>query len=160
IMKRVIALIALALSPSLLAAQPALPDYKQWRLACAKLAANRDLRGKLPDKKLLPLPKFGGFGRMLGGYMPLESDATRADAKTWVGNSPNPKEFFDFTRTWYGSNEVTFQPFAAKLVLPDDAIVLLMGDLHGDVRSLLRTLDDLNERKILDGFRFRDTKYR
>jgi hypothetical protein len=34
-----------------------------------------------------------------------------------------------------------------------------MGDLHGDVRSLLRTLDELNDRKILDGFRFRESKH-
>src|SRR5262249_53407060 len=72
---------------------------------------------------------------------------------------PDPKVFFDFANTWYGGNKVTFQPFAEKLVLPDDAVAILMGDLHGDVRSLLHVLDDLNERKILDGFKFRDTKH-
>jgi len=79
--------------------------------------------------------------------------------KTWVGDQPDPKVFFDFEHTWYGRKRVPFQPFAAKLVLPNDATVILMGDLHGDVRSLLCTLDELTERKILDGFKFRESKH-
>jgi len=59
----------------------------------------------------------------------------------------------------YGGKKVAFQPFAAKLVLPKDATVILMGDLHGDVRSLLCSLDELNDRKILDGFKFCDSKH-
>ena len=159
-MLRAIAFLTLVLSPSLLSAQQALPDYKQWRSACAKLPANRELKGKLPDKKLLPLPAFADFERALDAFLRVEREGPLADAKTWVGKQPDPKVFFDFTRSWYGGKEVPFQPFAAKLVLPNDAVAIIMGDLHGDVRSLLRTLDELNERKILDGFRFRESKYR
>jgi hypothetical protein len=140
-------------------AREAVAKYKDWRVACARLAANRELKGKLPDKKLLPLAKFTDFERGLDAYMGLERDGPLADAKTWVGDQPDPKVFFDFEHSWYDSKKVPFQPFAARLVLPDDAIVLIMGDLHGDVRSLLCTLDELNDRKILDGFRFRESKY-
>src|ERR1043166_6633644 len=141
------------------AVQEPVASYKQWRLACAKLAANRELKGKLPDKKLLPLPRFTDFERGLDAYMQLEREGPLADAKAWVGAQPDPKVFFDFENTWYGGKKVAFQPFAAKLVLPKDATVILMGDLHGDVRSLLSTLDELNDRKILDGFKFRDSKH-
>ncbi len=141
------------------AVQELVASYKQWRLACAKLAANRELKGKLPDKKLLPLPKFRDFERGLDAYMQIEREGPLADAKAWVGAQPDPKAFFDFENTWYGGKKVAFQPFAAKLVLPKDATVILMGDLHGDVRSLLCTLDELNDRKILDGFKFRDSKH-
>jgi Calcineurin-like phosphoesterase len=158
--RRVIALLTLVLIPSLVPAQQALPDYKQWRLACAKLPANRELKGKFPDKKLLPLPAFADFERALDAFLRLEREGPVGDAKTWVDQQPDPKLFFDFTRSWYGGKEIPFQPFAAKLVLPDDAVAIIMGDLHGDVRSLLYTLDELNERKILDGFRFRESKYR
>jgi len=157
---RVIAFLTLLVCPSLVSAQQALPTYKQWRLACAKLPANRELRGRLPDKKVLPLPAFADFDRALDAYMRLERAGPLADAKAWVDNPPNPKVFFDFANTWYGGKEGPFQPFAAKLVLPNDAIALIMGDLHGDVRSLLCVLDELNDRKILDGFQFRDTKHR
>src|SRR4051794_36595125 len=52
-MSRPIAFLLLILFPSFVSAQQALPDYKQWRLACAKLPANRELRGTLPEKKVL-----------------------------------------------------------------------------------------------------------
>src|SRR5262245_37029241 len=159
-MPRALAFLTLILSPALLSAQDALPDYKQWRSACAKLPANRELKGKLPDRKLLPLPAFADFERALDAFLRVEREGPLADAKAWVGNQPDPKVFFNFARSWYASKEIPFQPFAAKLVLPNDAIAIIMGDLHGDVRSLLRTLDELNQRKILDGFRFRESKYR
>ena len=158
-MLRAVSLLTLVLVPSLLPAQAILPDYKQWRLACAKLPANRELKGRLPDKKILPLPEFGDFERALDGFLSLERKGPLADAKVWVGKQPDPKVFFDFARSWWGDKEVPFQPFAAKLVLPNDAVAIIMGDLHGDVRSLIRTLDELNDRKILDGFRFRDPKH-
>lgn len=159
-MLRVIPFLTLLLAPSLLSAQDALPDYKQWRLACAKLPTNRDLKGKLPDNRLLPLPAFTDFEKALDAFLKLEREGPLADAKKWVDDPPDPKVFFDFTRSWYGDKDVPFQPFAAKLVLPKDAVSIIMGDLHGDVHSLLRTLDDLNDRKILDGFRFRESKHR
>jgi hypothetical protein len=158
-MLRAIACLTLVLSPSLLSAQQALPDYRQWRSACAKLPANRELKGRLPDLKVLPLPAFADFEQALDGYLRVEREGPLADAKAWVGQQPDPKVFFDFANTWYGGDQVPFQPFAAKRVLPNDAVALIMGDLHGDVRSLLRTMDELIQRKILDGFRFRESKY-
>jgi Calcineurin-like phosphoesterase len=157
---RTLSFLTLLLFPALLPAQQVLPDYKEWRRACARLPSNRELKGKVPDKKLLPLPAFADFERVLDAYLRLEREGPLGDAKAWVAGQPDPKVFFDFTRSWYGGKEVPFQPFAAKLVLPNDAVVILMGDLHGDIRSLLRMLDELNERKILDGFRFRDSKHR
>lgn len=159
-MPRAIAFLTLTLSPSFLLAQDTPSDYKQWRSACAKLAANRELKGKLPEKKLLPLLEFAEFEKVLDAFLRLERDGPLADAKTWVATQPDPKVFFDFAQSWYGDKEIPFQPFAAKLVLPNDAVAIIMGDLHGDVRSLLRTLDELNDRKILDGFKFRESMYR
>ena len=135
-MLRAFSSLTLLLVPSLLAAQDALPDYKQWRLACAKLPLNRELKGKLPDNKVLPLPTFADFERVLDAFLKLEREGRLADAKNWVDAQPDPKVFFDFTRSWYGDKDVPFQPFAAKLVLPKDAVVFFMGDLHGDVHSL------------------------
>lgn len=159
-MPRALPLLALLLLPAILPAQEPLPDYKQWRAACSKLPPNRELKGNLPDRKLLPLATFADFERVLDGFLRAERAGPLADAKTWVGKAPEPKVFFDASRSWYADKEIPFQPFAAKLVLPNDAVVITMGDLHGDVRSLLRTLDELNARKILDGFKFREAKYR
>ena len=117
-MMRALSFLTLVLVPLLVSAQQALPDYKQWRLACAKLQANRELKGRLPDKKLLPLPAFADFEQALDAFLRLEREGPLGDAKTWVDKQPEPKVFFDFTRSWYAGKEVPFQPFAAKLVLP------------------------------------------
>lgn len=160
-MMRSLALVTslLLLLPPPLSAQDKLPDYKEWRAACAKLPANRELRGKLPDKKLLPLRSFAEFDLALEAFLKTERKGPLGQAKAWVGRPPDNKVFFDVTRSWHGDAGVTFQPFAQKLVLPGDATAVVMGDLHGDIRSLLHTLDELNRRKVLDGFKLRDDKH-
>jgi hypothetical protein len=44
-------------------------------------------------------------------------------------------------------------------VLPPEATVIAIGDLHGDIRSFLHMLEELNRREILDGFRVRQTTH-
>src|SRR5262245_11807621 len=149
----------LLLTPTALPAQEKLLDYKQWRAACAKLPANRELKGKAVDKKLLPLRSFAEFDQPLEAFLKQERRGPLSREKNWVGRPPDPKAFFDVTRSWFGDQGVPFQPFAQKLVLPGDAVAVVMGDLHGDVRSLLHALDELNRRKILDGFKLRDAKH-
>jgi Calcineurin-like phosphoesterase len=158
-MTRATCLAALFLMFAPLSAQE--PDYAQWSKACARLPANRELKGRRPDNSILPLRTFGEFERPLTRFLAAERKGPLADAKSWVGKPPDPKDFFDPTRTWYAESatDVPFQPFAQKLVLPGDAVAIVQGDLHGDVRSLLRMLDELNRRKILDGFKLRDDKH-
>lgn len=155
-MLRLLTLSALLLQTSALA-QPA--DYSAWRDACAKLPSNRSLNGKPPENALLPIATFAEFDTSLEAFLqavqaPLERPAS------WVGSAPDPKTFLDTTRSWFATGEgaVPFQPFAHKLALPADSSIIFMGDLHGDVRSLMATLDELNARKLLDGFTLRDPK--
>lgn len=145
---------------SILWAQTPLPDYPRWRSACEGLPANRDLRGAMPDKQSLPLPLFADFETVLDLFVQNEREGALGDPDAWVGTSPDSKKFFDGSRGWYSSTDIPFQPFAEKLVFPSDSVVIIMGDLHGDIRSLLGVLDELNERKILDGFRICDPRYR
>lgn len=146
---------ALLLLPGVPPAQAAPPDYKQWRAACAKLPSNRELKGRLPDKKVLPLPAFSDFEPALDGFLAAARKGPLSDAKAWVGGAPDSKAFFDASRGWFSTKEIPFQPFAEKLVLPRDSVAVVMGDLHGDVRSLLAVMDELHLRGILDGFAIR-----
>ena len=162
VMLRTISLLALVLFPGSLPAQQALPEYRQWRSACVKLPTNRELMKEakeLPEKEKLPLPKFADFEKALDGYLTVTRKGPLADAANWVGPQPEPKTFFDETRSWYGDERIPFEPFAAKLVLPDNAEAIVMGDLHGDVLSLIKTLDDLNDRGYLEGFKLRKPNY-
>lgn len=156
---RSLALLLLLTPPAALSARGKMPTYEQWRASCAKLVPNRTLKGKEPDKKTLPLASFADFDLALDGYLKAERQGPLSQARAWAGRPPDPKVFFDFTRAWYANDDVPFLPFAQRLVLPDDAVAVVMGDLHGDVRSLLAALDELNGRKILDGFDFRDAKH-
>src|SRR3954462_1305947 len=107
----------LILMPPALPAQEKLLDYKQWRAACAKLPSNRELRGRQPDKKLLPLRSFAEFDQALEEFLKKERSGPLSRVKAWVGHPPDPRVFFDVTRSWYGDAGVPFQPFAQKLVL-------------------------------------------
>lgn len=148
-------LCAALLLASCLALVGAPPEYREWVAACAKLPSNRELMGRLPDSKLLPLPAFADFESALDGFLALERKSRISQKELWVTSAPDPAVFFDTTRTWYGGKEIPFQPFAAKLVLPNDATVIAIGDLHGDVRSFLHMLEELNRREILAGFKVR-----
>lgn len=152
------ALLMLVLLPALADAQQGMPSYQEWRQACAALPSNRELDGKLPDARVLALPRFADFEVALDGFLEVTRSKELGAEGVWVGERPDPAVFFDTSRSWFGGKEVPFQPFAAKVVLPEDAMVLVMGDLHGDVRSLMRVLDELNARGILDGFALRDPK--
>ena len=131
------------------------PEYHQWIADCAKLPSNRQLRGTLPDPKLLPLPTFADFESALDGFLALERNGELSQKAKWVGAAPDSTKFFDTTHGWFSGNEIPFQPFASKLVLPSDATVIAIGDLHGDIRSFLQMLEELNRRKILEGFKLR-----
>ena len=74
----------------------------------------------------------------------------------WVGSGPKKEAFFDVTKGWFLPPEIPFEPFAQKLVLPAGSRVILQGDLHGDVRSLLAVIDKWNDQKWLEGFRIVD----
>lgn len=129
------------------------PEYRQWVSDCAQLPANRELQGRLPA--ILPLPKFADFETALDGFLALARKGELSDQEKWVNGAPDPSVFFDFTRSWLNGKEIPFQPFAEKLVLPPDATVIAIGDLHGDIRSFAQMLEELNRRKILDGFAVR-----
>lgn len=43
-----------------------------------------------------------------------------------------------------------FTPFVQKLIVPQNASVYFFGDLHGNVHSLLRTLDHFKKNNVLD----------
>jgi hypothetical protein len=132
------------------------PAYRQWVADCARLPANRELKGRLPDPKLLPLPRFADFEKALDGFFALERKGELSQREKWVNDAPDSAVFFDTTRSWFEiDRKIPFQPFAAKLVLPPDATVIAIGDLHGDIRSFLQMLEELNRREILDGFAVR-----
>lgn len=129
------------------------PTFAAWMAACARLPSNRELGSKRPPAGLLPLPSFAPVDAALDAFFSSATNGPMASGDSWVGGTPPRDGFFDVTHSWFAPPEIPFQPFARKWVLPPDSRVILMGDLHGDIRSLITVLGRFQERRWFDGFK-------
>lgn len=127
------------------------PTFAEWQAACAKLPLNRILGSRQPPRELLPLSSRE-FDRLLETVLAGVTNGPLASTASWVGLPPAPEMFFDISRSWFTRPPLPFQPFAQKLVLPAEASVVLLGDLHGDIHSLLALLVRMQEKAWLNEF--------
>ena len=134
------------------------PDFEAWREACARLPKNRVLGGRLPPRALLPLPRFASVSAVLDAYFTGATNGPLSQSGAWIGEPPSPG-FFDVARSWHGSPRTAFEPFVQKRLVPPGSQVLLQGDLHGDIHSLLAVLGRLQERGLLKGFQITDPRF-
>jgi hypothetical protein len=134
------------------------PTFAEFRAACAKLPKNRVLGGRLPPEELLPLPKFDVVGAELDRFFAAVTNGPAGSPASWVAERPQAG-FTDVTRSWFAGGKTPFEPFVRKLVLPPGSRLLLQGDLHGDIHSLLAVLGRLQERGLMDGFRITDPAF-
>ncbi len=134
------------------------PNFEAWREACARLPKNRVLGGRLPPRALLPLPRFASVSAVLDAYFAGATNGPLSQTGAWIGEPPSPG-FFDVARSWHGSLRTAFEPFVQKRLVPPGSQVLLQGDLHGDIHSLLAVLGQLQERGLLKGFQITDPRF-
>ena len=130
--------------------------------ACKKLPGNRQLRGRMPSKDILPLKTFAEFDLVLSAFINQFRTGPLSQANLWVGDFPQKDGFFDTSRAYFerSANKPQFRPFAQKLEVPHGSEVFFHGDFHGDVKSFITALEWLNEQKYLKGFRIvRDDFY-
>lgn len=135
------------------------PSFSEWKESCKNLPSNRSLAGRFPAGDELPLKTFAEFESVLDAFLGISTNTPLADLGNWIGEKPEHDVFFNTQRAWFLNPPIPFQPFAQKLQLPDDATAIVQGDLHGDIRSLLMVLSQLNERKFLNGFKINDPKH-
>ena len=124
-------------------------SYDSWRDKCAALPTNRELDLEFPPRSLLALTA-PAFERSIVETMDLY--AKTLDQQKWVGSDPD-KSFYNKEVGYFRDEGVSFQAYAQKLNLSAGSRVCFQGDLHGDIHSLLRVLDWLNEKEHLDGFK-------
>jgi len=128
------------------------PSFAEWKAACAKLPTNRLLGGRLPPRERLPMPAFGPLGVELDRFLARAVEAVKGSPEAWLVSRPSAA-FTDLADNWFAGGKASFEPFARKLELPPGSRVLLQGDLHGDILSLLAVVGRLQERGWMDGFR-------
>lgn len=139
------------------------PSYLEWVAACKKLPSNRSLRGRLPPKELLPLKEFRELDAVLSNFFEQSKSGPFRQMTNWIGEQPGPA-FFNSARAYFekptpAASAVPFLPFAQKLSIPEGSQVFFRGDLHGDIHSLIRNLDWLNQNKFLEGFKISRTNF-
>ncbi|MGZ8919833.1 MAG: metallophosphoesterase, partial [Limisphaerales bacterium] len=137
-------------------------SYEQWVSSCKKLPGNRQLRGRMPAKDVLPLKTFAEFDLVLSALLDQFRTGVLSQTNLWAGDFPQKDGFFDISRGYFekAATGPRFRPFAQKLEVPEGSEIFFHGDFHGDVQSFIAALEWLNEQKYLKGFRIvRDDFY-
>ncbi|HTI70311.1 MAG TPA: metallophosphoesterase family protein [Candidatus Limnocylindria bacterium] len=147
-------------------------SYAEWTNACAKLPANRALGERMPPKNLLPLQEFGALDAVLTDFFALSTQGTLGKTNAWVGERPTAEAFYNTSTAYFlkptassapylkrfiprplnAESAPMFQPFAARVRVPEGGEIFFHADLHGDIRSLLGNLAWLNREGYLTGF--------
>ena len=131
----------------------ALPEYAAWKAACDQLPPNRVLQGRVAPRKLLPLKSFAQFEEALDQFFALATNSALSFSTNWVCTVPPKETFFNTQLVYHMDRGQPFLPFTQKLQVPEGSEVIFHGDLHGDVRSLMVAIDQLNHQGYLDGFK-------
>lgn len=141
-----------AATPPTLGASPALPTFSEWQTACARLPQNRVLRGRLPGQDLLPLRSFAPLDALLDSFGSRGQTGALAQADLWLGKPPSA-DFYRLDRAHFSRSPSAFEPFVQREQVASGVEVILNGDLHGDIHSLLGRLAWLNQKGYLNGFK-------
>ncbi|MCC6232771.1 MAG: serine/threonine protein phosphatase [Verrucomicrobiales bacterium] len=129
-----------------------MPSFETWVAACRRLPTNRELGMRPIPRALLPLKSYRDFAAVLDPLLDQQRTGPLSRPEAWLG-SPPPASFLDLAVMTPPEGQAPFLPFAQRHALPEGARVFLMGDLHGDIHSLLTYLEQLNQRGVLQGFK-------
>ncbi len=129
--------------------------YNDWKARCLRAPANRVLKGRFPSKEQLPLKDFRVVQQLVSKLFAHTKQSAIADLPNWVGEKPDPREFFDTRRAYFLRSAIRFQPFAQKLVAEPGSELIFHGDFHGDIRSFIATLEWLNRSGRMTGFKIK-----
>jgi hypothetical protein len=132
--------------------QPAYATFAEWKAACDRLPSNRSLRFAPPPRDLLPIQDFQLFSEALESFFEFVKKSSLSDPGAWLGQGPSAA-FFETDLSYFTSPAIPFEPFVQRLLVPAGSQLLIRGDMHGDIQSLVAWLEWLNQQGYLDGFR-------
>lgn len=128
-------------------------SFAEWKAACDRLPSNRSLKFSLPPKDVLPLKNFKQFAEVLEAYFNLSKTGPLAQAGAWLGAGLVQPQFLNTDASYFVRPAIPFQPFVQRELVPAGTRLLIHGDLHGDIRSLVAWVDWLNRNGYLRDFR-------
>lgn len=127
-------------------------QFSQWKAACDKLPSNRELKWTLPPRELLPLRTFAEFKEVLDAYFRVAKASTLAQGDAWLEKAPVQPDFFNTAATYFLRPSIRFQPFVQRELVPPGTEIIVHGDLHGDIHSLVAWVEWLNKQGYLRDF--------
>jgi hypothetical protein len=127
-------------------------SFSDWKAACDLLPHNRALRLRPPPNHLLPLKTFREFADVMEAFFAMAAKGPLAESGAWLGQSPARETFFNIESAYFAAPPLPFEPFVQRLLVPPGSQIMIRGDLHGDIHSLIAWIDWLNQHNFLDGF--------
>jgi hypothetical protein len=117
------------------------PSFSQWTALCKKLAFR-------PKEKITKSPVHKSeFIKTLNLFFTTMKNSEFSKNDRWLEyNAPN-ESFFSAIE-----QERPFKPFVEKQEVKSDSVFFLRGDLHGDIHSLIASLEWLEKKGYLDDF--------
>jgi hypothetical protein len=132
-------------------------SFDDWKHACDRLPANRalnrSLKLHLPSKQLSPLKTFQDFSEVLEAFFQQARNSPLGNPDTWLGRTPVHEQFFNTQSSYFTSPPLPFEPFVQRVLLAPGSQVIIRGDLHGDIHSLIAWIEWLNQHDYMDGFK-------
>jgi hypothetical protein len=125
-------------------------DRKAWSQACLQLPTNIEIAKNCPVN-IDALPSAFGrdkhegwqeFNAALQNFFRFVIKTDLIQAASWTNNTRPGLSFYDVSQK-------TFEPYVEKLVVQQTDEVIFHGDFHGDIRSFIYELNDLEKRGYL-----------
>lgn len=117
--------------------------YEDWKKRCESLPYYEETGKNFKQSAL----HWSEFKFVLDEFFQVMKSSALADKANWVATPPALSDSF------FDPKKKIFKPFVQKFVVPQDAEVDFKGDLHGDIKSLMKYIDTLQKEGYLDGFK-------
>jgi len=125
--------------------------FLDWNRACQELPMYHQVRLDAQDKYSNTALTREEFERAVRDFTHTMQESSFNDNRCWLRNSGPDEILFDISKKSNDTDSAhRAQFFAQKLLLPSDAKIAIHADIHGDLHSLLKYLDDLCQEGYLN----------
>lgn len=120
------------------------PTFHEWKSECKKLPFFKDSNNKVGNTSLL----YEEFKEALLEFIKEINYTDFRNKKSWL----NADVYNNSIRNFFIAplKQDVFQPFVQKYNIPTTNTIVLKGDLHGDIHSLIAFIDALRKLDYMD----------
>ena len=123
------------------------PTFLQWNVACQELPMYHQVDENDPNKYKNTGLTRQEFERAVRAFCETMQESEFGDNQNWRDNNGPDDLLFDIQNISKNNRE---RFFAQKLLLPSNAEISMHADIHGDLHSLLKYINDLSVKGYLN----------